>query len=351
MAFSERPDTDTMLEALFTSDFTRDEDSWNEQVEADRPGAIVIPEPDEEGNFETPASRSINAAWDAFAEDRVDAEQMTEFLDTVGKAIDTQLAFMDQMVAAGEEDPDNPIHQWIYGGFSKQREALDKMKRFFTEGDEAVVEAGLDEFQDGTNQMMQGYAEFQKLRLEAMRISCPKCGADALRGDPKCPSCGTALPQPELPESQMTIISDDGLQTTIQEEGLSTPNFEKMDIAVDAWRHDELDKAGLQAVHTEVKGNFDAHLADVKKERQRLNELSAQEQEIMVGLLNGTEEALNKSLAAMEKIGIFFETDDPIHLDRGLDQLWEATKLIIRAYQAHEQIVAKAQKDTGETFE
>lgn len=350
MALGERPDTETMLEALFTSDFSRDESAWNEAVEADRPDHIVVPEPDEEGHFESPALLALHAAWDAYGEEKAEPDQVLELLERVHKAIGTQLAFLDEMVADGEEDPDNPIHQSIYAGFTKQSAAVERMKTFFEDGDEDCVDVGIAEFQEGTDQMMAGYVEFQKLRIEAMKIACPKCGADNRRGDAKCEKCGTALPQPEKVESKTVAVAAEGVHPTVEEE-LSTPNFEKVDAAVAAWRDQKIDDKDLKAVFDEVEANLRGHADDVDRERQKLGELGSQEQEIMIGLLNATGEALEQSLGAMERFNLYFETGDAIHIDRAMAQLWEGTKLIIRAYHAHEQVVAKAEKDTGETFD
>lgn len=337
-------DTGSVLDALMSSDFAEDE-GWADEVEKNKSQLVEIPEPDEDGDFDTPAARAIHGVLDMFAEERVEQDQVLDLFNQVEAALRTQISFIEQMVAEGEADPNNPVHQWIDKGFRRQLEALDIMRGFFDDDDEDRIEDGAAMFQEGTNQMMMGYAEFQRMRLEAMQFQCPHCGAKNLKGSPKCGNCAQKLPHEVLETGLLATVGDGGAR-----QETTTPNLDAVRQALDNWRGGHLTSDELRNEFDQVSARFEAHKADLAREKAGLTELSEQERQIMTTLLANMEQALDDSLAAMDMMTMFFATEDPLHLDRGFDRLTEATSRVIEAYEGFQKVTRKAEQDTGRKF-
>ncbi|MCA9793114.1 MAG: zinc ribbon domain-containing protein, partial [Candidatus Eremiobacteraeota bacterium] len=298
-----------------------------------------------DGDFDTPAARAIHGVLDLFAEEKIEQDQVLDLFNQVEGALKTQISFIEQLLAEGEADPSNPVHQWIEKGFRRQLEALDYMRGFFDDEDEERIEDGAAMFQEGTNQMMMGYAEFQRMRLEAMQFECPHCGARNLKGSPKCGNCAQKLPHEVVETGLLATVGDGGVK-----QEASTPNLDAVREALEKWRSGQLSTDELRNEFDQVSARFEAHKADLARERAGLGELSEQERQIMTSLLTNMETALDDSLEAMDAMTMFFATEDPSHLDRGLDRLTEATSRVIEAYEGFQKVTRKAEQDTGRKF-
>lgn len=337
MAFG--PDTDAMLGALMDSDFSDDQESWAEAVEADRSQRIDMPEPDEEGNFFSSALEALHLTWEVYEEEDCEEPEVLKVIAEVRKAVDSQLRFLEQTAKSGEADAANPVHQWVQKGLTLQLQGLDTMARYFESGQEELVDQGLALFQQGTNQMMQGFAEFQRMRLEVLQFECPSCGAKNFRGENICSSCSATLPR------ALAEVSAQDVAAGNTPEMLSTANFNRVSAGVDSWRNGEMESATLAAMATELVGVMQAHGQDLKRGQHRLWELDSKERGQMTEWLEKTEEALAGSIQALQAFAQAATKAEAPAVETALDGYWEATQVMIAAYKGLADIVRQA--DTG----
>ena len=195
----------------------------------------------------------------------------------------------------------------------------------------------------GTNRIMDAYAFFQKLRNVVMTLSCPQCETENRKGDAKCRACGLTLPQFETPGPGRVLAENaegvPGQENTTP--ALTTPNYQKLEVAISRWRQNELDDSALWNEIAQVEVNMTGHRQVNQSEMEDTEGLTEQEQELTLRLLGLIDGALEGSLQALEEMKVYWEDKDMDHLERGMVMMGPPTQQMIEAFLALQSITVE----------
>ena len=320
MAFG-RSDPDALVAAFASSDFSHDDTAWNEAVEQDKaPGEFDIPEIDADGNYNSPVLTRVLNGYASYQQDRSQRRVFTTLLDTTRTQVERLLNTMDVCIQEGLDDPNNPIHQAARAGFEDFLTGLDELQESVEQRDPKLAEGAFEMLRLGTNRIMDAYAFFQKLRNVVMTLNCPQCEAENRKGDTKCRACGLTLPQFEtVSEGRVLAENAEGvLRQETAAPALTTPNYQKLEVALHRWRQNEIDDTALWNEISQVETNMIGHRGVNKNEMDDTEGLTEQEQEVTLRLLGLIEVALEGSLKALEEMKHYWEDKDIDHLDKGM---------------------------------
>lgn len=343
MAFG-RSDPDALVAAFASSDFSHDDTAWNEAVEQDKaPGEFDIPEIDAEGNYNSPVLTRVLDGYAAYLEDRSQRRAFTNTLDSVRTQVERLLNTMDVCLQEGLDDPNNPIHQAARAGFEDFLTGLDELQDSIEQRDQKLANGAFEMLRLGTNRIMDAYAFFQKLRNVVMTLNCPQCEAENRKGDTKCSACGVTLPQFEAVEEGRVLAenAEGVLRQETPTPALTTPNYQKLELALHRWRQNELDDTALWDEIAQVETNMNGHRQVNQSEMEDTEGLTEQEQEVTLRLLGLIDVALEGSLKALDEMKLFWEDKDMDHLDRGMAMMGPPTQQMIEAFLALQSITVE----------
>ena len=343
MAFG-RSDPDALVAAFASSDFSHDDAAWNDAVEQDRaPGEFDIPEIDADGNYNSPVLTRVLDGYAGYQEDRSQRRAFTTLLDETRGNVERLLNTMDVCLQEGLDDPNNPIHQAARAGFDDFLTGLDELQDSIEQREPKLAAAAIEMLRLGTNRIMDAYAFFQKLRNVVITLNCPQCEAENRKGDAKCHACGQPLPQFETPtENRVLAENAEGvLQQETSAPALTTPNYQKLEVALHRWRENELDDSELWNEIAQVETNMNGHRQVNKNEMDDTEGLTEQEQEVTLRLLGSIDVALEGSLSALDEMKLFWEDKDMDHLERGMAMMGPPTQQMIEAFLALQSITVE----------
>ncbi len=343
MAFG-RSDPDALVAAFASSDFSHDDSAWNEAVAQDKaPGEYDIPEIDADGNYNSPVLTRVMDAYTAYLEDRGQRRVFTTLLGETRTKVEQLLNTMDVCLQEGLDDPNNPIHQAARAGFEDFLTGLDELQDSVEQRDSKLAEGAFEMLRLGTNRIMDAYAFFQKLRNVVMTLNCPQCEAENRKGDTKCHACGVTLPQFET-VSEGRVLAENAEGVPRQESAtpaLTTPNYQKLELALQRWRQNEIDDPALLAEINQVETNMNGHRGVNQNEMDDTEGLTDQEQEVTLRLLGLIDVALEGSLNALAEMKLYWEDKDSDHLDKGMAMMGPPTQQMIEAFLALQSITVE----------
>ena len=336
-------DVNGMMNAMLKADFVSEE-VWEDEVRSSEDEEVFLPKPDENGNFETPALKILRELWDGYFKGTVEVETLQENIEGVYNAVEEQQEMMEDGVDEFDDSPEDPINQDVFEAFEMHKEALDMMQKYFESNDKTVVDNSLKILQDATNLLMSAFLKFiEKAKVE-LRILCPSCGAENLKGNEKCVKCAFKLPL-FIPENieEPDLIAAEGDEAEV----VTTDNYDQIADAVEDWKARDIDDAQLLAELNDVEAKFLAHQKEVLREKSNLKGFKDKEKEVWVKLNSMTEKALEDSLAAIANMKEYFNSKNPANIDRGFESLWDATQEMIKSFYASEE-VKKALESQGQ---
>ncbi|MBX3166127.1 MAG: hypothetical protein KF760_01900 [Candidatus Eremiobacteraeota bacterium] len=343
MAFG-RSDPDALVAAFASSDFSHDDTAWNEAVEQDKaPGEFDVPEIDADGNYNSPVLTRVLDGYAAYLEDRSQRRAFTSTLDNVRTQVERLLNTMDACLQEGLDDPNNPIHQAARAGFEDFLTGLDELQDSVEQRDPKLADGAFEMLRLGTNRIMDAYAFFQKLRNVVMTLNCPQCEAENRKGDTKCHACGVTLPQFETVEEGRVLAenAEGVLRQEPSTPALTTPNYQKLELALHRWRQNEIDDSALWNEISQVETNMNGHRQVNQSEMEDTEGLTEQEQEITLRLLGLIDVALDGSLKALDEMKLYWEDRDMDHLDKGMAMMGPPTQQMIEAFLALQSITVE----------
>ena len=343
MAFG-RSDPDALVAAFASSDFSHDEAAWQASVEEDRaPDELAIPAMDSDGNYSAPALVRILNAYDAYLQDRSQRRNLKLVIDSAREGVEKLLQTMDLCLEEGLDDPHNPIHQAARAGFDEFLQGLAALQESLERRDSDLAESALDHLQQGTNRIMDAFAFFQKLRNVLFTVRCPACDAEVQRGTPRCSACQAPIPQhQDLSEGRVVAVNEEGVpQPQVAPPALTTPNYQRLDLAIQSWRRGETDDDALWGDVTAVEANMSGHRQVNKNEMEDLEGLTEEEQALTVRLLGAIDTALQGSLEALSEMKLYWDDRDSGHLNQGLALLGPPTQRMIEAFLALQSITVE----------
>lgn len=165
-------------------------------------------------NYDSPVLRRLTQTWEAYDYEEIEEEDVLHVLNRVENLTRTQLASMQESARYPEVDVLEPNRIAIFQAFEDHIRAVDKMRRFFREGDPELVDEGLDIIQQATNRMMRGL-EGILTEDDLPPKLCLSCHSPNLRGARSCSKCHAALPFIERP-LEKRLIAVAGPETEIE---------------------------------------------------------------------------------------------------------------------------------------
>jgi hypothetical protein len=350
--FSHNPDASSLVAAFASADFSRNESDWNQAVARTRgAGDLSIPEPDDQGNYDSAVLRALASGWHQFRSGDVSEVQFLGLLGRAHSRVDTMFKVQQQCVDEGLDDPENPITQALLTSLRRHREVFDKLSVAAELRDERLGGEALTDLQQVTNEMVKAYAWFQHLRAEVLRMPCPSCGAETRRDARKCAHCGQILQA--LPETQTRLLAIASEGTVAPAPApVSTPNYLRIDQAFTLWQQQQIDDRSLAAEIELVSGNMLAHRKANADERQELAGLIPEEQGQMEWLLDAIDRALERNLEALRMMELYFTTGNSDHLRAGFERLGPATQELVQAYMVSQTLMGQSfEEGDGEFYE
>lgn len=305
------------------------------------------PEPDENGDYESPALVALRRVWNDFCEEIATEEQVLDVVAEIGRFCQHNAELLESQIESGVSDPEDPGFALILEAFEMMLEACEYLALEFVEPDpedeveepeEGFFPYGVELVQEATNQMMQGHTLLMQHIQEISEINCIFCSQPNSRENQRCSKCGRVLPQigSQQPSGSFSAVSAEGLDgpQTQGSEGELTRNYVFVARAVSGWQSGHTSPEELAQVLEGVEQNLLAHLEDTERQQVQLKKAPAEQQAALMEAVLMTQEALDASLAAVERIQSSFENEEETHLQLGLNEFEEASRSMIVAYNA-----------------
>lgn len=306
--------------------------------------------PDADGNYDSPAIRSLTRVWEDYCEEVATPENVMGVIAEVGNFAASQLAHMERQVEGGASNPDDKVFAMIFEAFEVVLEGCEYMAMEFApeipedveEPEEGFFLFGFDLVQEGTNQMAEGH-KLGMQHIEAMaEVNCPFCSAVNDRGSPKCDRCGRALPNSNIggaPEpTAINVKEHQGLERKApgQEEGL-TRNYAMAAHLLEGWKAGAVNADQLADFLDQLEANLSGHYEETKRQEKMLNQAPAAQRKALHEALEMTRRGLQMSLDSVAKMRQAFTQEDDRFLFFGLTDLEEASRVLVDAYWANKE--------------
>ncbi len=278
-------------------------------------------QPDADGNYSSPPLTAVKKCWDAYLEGQAELEDLTLTLQAYMDRVHLELNRLDAQVVQGLSSAKDPSFSAIVAGFEKQLEAVEEMALELEEPEQGHMEAGLLLAQKANNFLAQAHQRLLARVEEMKNVNCPFCEASNPRGSERCGQCLRPLPQlaAEAPKTSFSFVQADGLQGTSQ--GPMTENARELTQAIEAYRQEQMDWEELYTVLDAIEDKLMQH----QEENQKLLEA-----EDASGLLQRTDDALNRSLEGLDYMRLAWEKEDDSYLDTGLTQFYAASEELLQ---------------------
>lgn len=305
-----------------------------------------LPRPDAEGNYDSPPLRALRRVWRDHLEEKASPEQVMDVIAEIGRFAQHNLGLFESKIGSGESDPDDPGFSLIMEAFELVLEACEHMALEFVDPDpdddveepeEGFFEFGMGLLQDATNQMMEGHQLTLDYIASIGKVNCPFCAARNSRENSRCDKCGRPLPVSEPPPQGPGFDS-------VQEEGLEkasapapaevTENYVVLARAISGWKAQRLSSQELAEIIDGVEAKLLAHLDDTELQEQILRKAPPSRQPALAEAVTMTQEALDRSVEAIERMRMAFEKEDGAYLDLGLADFEQASRLMVQSFHA-----------------
>lgn len=305
------------------------------------------PEPDEDGNYDSPALRALRRVWEDFVDEKAEEAHVMGVVAELDRFANAQLAQLNRQIEEGTAKTEEESFKLIYEAFEILLDATDMMAFEFVEPEEEMEEpeegfflTGLELVQEATNQMMEGH----NLALEHIQatseICCMFCNHKNPRGIERCQKCGRALPKmPGQPvQSSFTAVQEEGLDRKSGPRGANvTENYVILAQGVGLWRENQIDAERLFEGIEEIEQRLIDHQNDLPDQRFMVEDQAPEHQrEALLEAIDLTQEGLERSLAALDRMKLAFEKEDDTYLELGLSEFEEASKLLVQAFHANQ---------------
>lgn len=319
-------------------------ESSHEKAAAGSPaGASALPG---ERQPDSPSLSMLRNCWAAYLDEQATEEDVLGVLDTVQGFIQFELDTLQQQVEQGISQLENPTFQKIFGAFERHLEGLDRIALEF---DPEVTELEVGSyFQEGyqicleaTGDLIDAHQQTME-HIEAMaNVSCIFCSHSNPRESERCSQCGRNLPGSPS-GSSFSLVNAEGLEGPVGSGLEVTGNYAKVAQAVEGWRQAQIDSDQLLAVLDEVEGKLAGHRQETEQYYREIASSPEAAREALEQAVAQTELGLDQSLDALETMKLAFDKEDDSYLVTGLDQLEQASNLLVQAYHASRQAAQKA---------
>lgn len=313
------------------------------------------PEPDEDGNYDSPALKALSQVWEDFCDEEVGPEEVLGVIHEVGGFAHFQIQTLEAQIDQGISDPDNEAFALIFEGFELLLEAAEIMLMEFAEElpedveepEDGFFTSGFDLVQEATNQIVKGH-NLAMEHIEAMaEVSCPFCQHVNSRDNQKCGKCGRPLPVSSGMEAQqgsMNVVERQGLEKKPAGggEGGLTRNYAQTAHMLEGWKAGAVGAEQLAHYLDGLEANFQGHLQETIQQAEMIKRAPQEQQEGLFQALDMTQRGLEMSLESIAKMRLAFDNEDDRYLFFGLSDLEEASKVLVEAYWANKKAAGKS---------
>jgi hypothetical protein len=308
------------------------------------------PKPDADGNYDSPALRSLSRVWEDYCEEIAAPEDVMGVIAEIGNFSLHQLRTLEHQVEQGVSNPENEAFSLIFEAFETLVEACELMMMEFAdevpedveEPEDGFFTYGFDLVQEATNQMMEGH-NLGMEHIEAMaEVNCPFCQHVNSRENPKCDKCGRNLPQCGGDSgSSLNVVEHQGLERKSGAEGEFTKNYVMTATILEDWKAGKVSAEQLTNFLDNLEQYLNGHLNETEQQEQLISGAPEGQQEALFQALELTRRGLHMSLEAVAKMRSAFDLQDDRYLFFGLSDLEEASKVMLEGYYANKK-AAKA---------
>jgi hypothetical protein len=304
-----------------------------------------LPVPDQDGNYDSPPLRALRLVWSDHLAGIATPEHVMDVIAELGRFAQHNLGLFETKIESGESDPEDPGFSLIIEAFELILEGCEHMALEFVDPDpdddveepeEGFFVHGLALVQEATNQMMEGHQLTLDYIASISQVNCPFCGQPNSREGSRCRKCGRALPQNEpaaVPGSLSSAVQSEGLESA-ESLGDVTENFVLLARAVAGWNSGNVGHQELASLIDHVESRLLAHLEETESQQQLLKKAPPARQPALAQAVEMTQEALDQSLAAIERMRLAFEKEDDTYLHLGLSDFQAASRLMVRSFLA-----------------
>ena len=276
---------------------------------------LCRPRPQSDGHYSSPGLEKLRWAL---------AHYHLETLELLSQETQGRLDLLQLSLEQGLDRSDDPLYRQIQAATLQFQMAL-KMAILYVETQQSRwSQSALELAQAATDQMAGGYLAFIDHAQACLTVYCPRCSGANPRGQQRCSHCAQGLPQP--------VCQDANAEPQQTESQTTTPNHDRVVAAVEGFRQGLMTASVLRQEVTEVWQNLHRHWRSLDKDRQQSRRLPAQQAAAYSQVLEAIEAALDSSLAAVEELLSFFEDQQPVHLEQGMDLLSLATPQMVDAF-------------------
>lgn len=300
-----------------------DSQAWLEDIQPEP--APQVPQPDSSGHYSSPALEKLQE----LVLSEMSPVQALQSLQSLEEHIQQRLDLMRVSLEVGMDQADDPLHQDIRAGFLQFALALKLARMGWESGESELLTEALEVAQEATDALALSFLAFQERAEACLHINCPNCSQSNLRGAARCSHCHRELPRILEFAAQAEETGSD-LETT-------TPNYDRVLQALADYQGGRLAVSALARELTEVHQAMLRHAATVEKDRTKGRGLPSAQATPYLRVLDQIEEAIFQSLDALEEMQSFIEEGDSALL-RGLEDLQMATRAIVAAYDALQQV-------------
>ena len=284
--------------------------------------SFSVPEPDAQGNYDSPPLAAVRRCWDDVLAGRAQDEDLLLTLQAYSDRVQFELNRLESQVFQGLSDPKDPVFAAIVDGFERQLQAVERMAQEIDDPEKGHMDIGLELAQRANNALMKAHLELLQRVEQVSRMDCPFCGVSQERGGERCVQCGRTLPGlPPVQQSSFSVVQAEGLQP--RAEGLPmTENARQLNEAYRSWKAGAMDWEQLYTVLDEVEDRLMRH--------QDSNAQAVVDEGDPKGLLARTHEVLEDSLEALDHMRMAWDKEDDSYLEVGMGKFLEASDQLLQ---------------------
>lgn len=284
--------------------------------------SFVAPQPDAQGNYDSPPLAAVRRCWDALLDGQAQDEDLLQTLQAYSDRVQFELNRLESQVFQGTSDPKDPIFAAVVDGFERQLAAVERMAQELEDPEQGHMEVGMELAQRANNALMAAHLRMMARVEQLAQVNCPFCGTSQQRGGERCVQCGRALPGVLDSQSSFSVVQSEGLQASGLSGRAMTENALHLTQSVQAWRGGKLPWEQLYTVLDELEEKLMRH--------QDSNAQAVVEEGDPRGLLGRTHEALEDSLEALDHMRMAWDKDDDSYLEVGLSKFHEASDEMLK---------------------
>jgi hypothetical protein len=285
-------------------------------------------EPDEDGNYQSPALQALIEVWDDYESERADQDEVLKVIQRVEAFAQDKIQAMDKEGESEEVDLHDPNRVAIYIAFQDHLVGLGKMKEAFSQQSFDLVDESFEVLQAATNQMVLGLHGLIEDEERYAPVLCIQCSEKNQKGTSYCAHCGAILPKIEQ-ENKKQLLAVAEPDQSIEEGGETTPNYMEVAEAHESWTEQTLSDQEFYDVLVAVR---ERHVAQHTEVCQTLAELEGSDAAAeQLEHLDSFAAVLELNATALDTMLNALEQARPEGVEQGLDDLAEATVKLVEA--------------------